>query len=1294
MNGSMTVVCVMAAALLATLAHGGAHAEPSALSLTFSVLDPVPSRVGLEKIGPYKSYAGIGDTIRTYLRLDAGIDSPPTITIAGGEITGVTDATMYDRDGNDSTWYHDYVVTGSLMPTAGSAFTFTITLPGEQGMTITPAQNLPENVGLLLPTIDVTRPTATAQFTAADTIVLAFDEALQFSQRVYRYEYGVTVGTVDVELDGSAPHEVQLGQSRITLTLASDATQGVEHTIRLPSKIRDRAGNAPAAQTVSASYAASIAFTAETSTRTSTVITFDRPVSGTTALGEWGIGERGASAPDIAVTGVGTAGSESLAIPGQSARSTLTIFHGELGSTASTPEVSYTTPASGGLSGGQDGTLRVGSTGALPVMARDGAPPTLVSHGFDAYGLQVTATFSEPLGSASLDWVAISAPYMITGVESEGRELVAYVVPQRREGSPTVTFSTGVSDAASPTPNTLGEALTHQATYTVPFSARTATATTTVVTFTPAVSGTFEIGDWSLDHDDDNIVDGAIDAIHVGTSMVTAGSAHTIPQGSPVTTMTITHSALDSTGQQPRVIYSDVSDSLSREGHLPLRVFDTLATDGAPPEFTAHRADPFTESAPSYVVTFSEAVMLAPTKSAPIADDWRLVSESSSEGIMPSSVMVDLARRTVTLGATVTDHATLGEGVSIRYAPADTIRRLSIVDTAQPANVLASPVTVAVAGPPRVVSAEFAAYGEIRVLFGADIDHSSVPSSLDVVRGEAPPDMPEDPACSAQGSLPPQCLPIPPIPISNRVAPEGPRTLVVSLVDGRGSTYEARGDVAYSVRLPPTIMGSDGSAFAGSQESVSLRIIPSDASPDASRVLVYFPGNAPDRRTLADPPHPASRTDGPWGTLRVMPERGALPPDAAIGAAFDGTVSAAEADGSYVSIQLDATRPSAPSHTVTIPTTLKRHVAGDLTPADNPQLVNIPFRFGTNLVPAFTAALTSPTTMTVTFTERLLGFAESTPSSWIIDLTPATFPGAAGDVARHLEFASHKLSNDGMSMSLTLPDTSAQPADATPTVRYLPAGTPNFETERTCLQSDTIEPVCQAYLPRMSTAVSGTIPAGTDTTALTVAVSAIVLEDDDDSAQTPKVPRGGLGARTAGPGHDIVITATLNEPASISADPTVSVLGGAAVAMVDAPGDYRQTWTHVHRVVDGAPSGPLTFEVAAIDGLTGTAATAAQGASGAIEVDTSAPTIMSAHTTSATITVVTLGEPVIGDIVASEWLVNGEAAVSVADGASGEFVRALRLSGDMGFALMHGDFGGTAATPTVVYTPATRDEAG
>ena len=129
----------------------------------------------------------------------------------------------------------------------------------------------------------------------------------------------------------------------------------------------------------------------------------------------------------------------------------------------------------------------------------------------------------------------------------------------------------------------------------------------------------------------------------------------------------------------------------------------------------------------------------------------------------------------------------------------------------------------------------------------------------------------------------------------------------------------------------------------------------------------------------------------------------------------------------------------------------------------------------------------------------------------------------------------------------------------------------------------------------------------------------------------------------------------------------------------------------MHRVVDGAPSGPLTFEVAAIDGSTGTAATAAQGASGAIEIDTRPPTIASVHTTSATVTMVTLDEPVIGDIVAAEWIVNDEAAVGVADDASGEFVRALRLSGDMGFALTHGDFGGTASTPTVVYTPATRD---
>ena len=88
----------------------------------------------------------------------------------------------------------------------------------------------------------------------------------------------------------------------------------------------------------------------------------------------------------------------------------------------------------------------------------------------------------------------------------------------------------------------------------------------------------------------------------------------------------------------------------------------------------------------------------------------------------------------------------------------------------------------------------------------------------------------------------------------------------------------------------------------------------------------------------------------------------------------------------------------------------------------------------TGAIPTFGATLTSPTAITVTFSDSMTG--TTLPGQWIVDLTPSTFPGGLGDTASHIVPSGATLAIGGASLAITLGATSALPADATPVVRY------------------------------------------------------------------------------------------------------------------------------------------------------------------------------------------------------------------------------------------------------------------
>ncbi|RNJ74832.1 MAG: hypothetical protein EB833_00070, partial [Thaumarchaeota archaeon S13] len=258
-------------------------------------------------------------------------------------------------------------------------------------------------------------------------------------------------------------------------------------------------------------------FTARQTSGTTVAIEFSEPVSGTARISDWAVAE-GAAARAIQSVRAGEhesaeGVSERAASASLSAARTITLTHGALSSTASSPSVSYTRPAASvtdaiaDAAGNYMPTMAV--TAAALDMPADTTPPAFTARTAGT-GL-VMVTFDEPVsgGVAASQWAvggtaatsirvlrdSTAASATLSGATS----LYLVTGPMAYDARPTVTFTPPatptLADAAG---NAVAAATVTAADGTAPIVtlASTESPSEVTVTFSEAVSGPTAAGEW------------------------------------------------------------------------------------------------------------------------------------------------------------------------------------------------------------------------------------------------------------------------------------------------------------------------------------------------------------------------------------------------------------------------------------------------------------------------------------------------------------------------------------------------------------------------------------------------------------------------------------------------------------------------------------------------------------------------------------------------------------------------------------------------------------------------------
>ncbi len=468
-------------------------------------------------------------------------------------------------------------------------------------------------------------PTPVASFGAADTITVNFGEAMANTGTIDTLTYAVTVP--DGDDAGSDPDTVtpaagspayNAGTNTLTITLASAATTGVEHTVSLPSTgLADAQGNAVTERSVSAAFgdAPPAAFTARTIDSRTIAVTFPLQPGGTLDADDWAVTEAGT---DRRVTAV-SAATGTLEGPAELLRRSIILTHDGLASTASTPKVTYTAT---------DGDLTYGVTvlTTSQATAADTAPPEIRAAVITT-PTSLHVTFTEPVTFVE-NIEGTSNPY-VAGTEGTDNNWVVQeddgspstspvgiqVLSAMRETLSTYTLSLGsaimadreytvipdydIADMAEPA-NAVGAEESAMITTADSFTAETQTLTTTRVTFDGSLGGTLDTMNWTVTENDAASDAGnvALDISRVETVATSgkvtatpetsagAGDAVTpaIPSSPAVTELLITHGPLSSTAATPSVMY--VAGTLT-DGVNAVLSYSTEAGDGAPPALAA-----------------------------------------------------------------------------------------------------------------------------------------------------------------------------------------------------------------------------------------------------------------------------------------------------------------------------------------------------------------------------------------------------------------------------------------------------------------------------------------------------------------------------------------------------------------------------------------------------------------------------------------------------------------------------------------------------------------------------------
>ena len=335
------------------------------------------------RMGSRAELARVGDLIRVTATLataaPAGAANVPTIAILGGSASNMAEVTVGSPAPPARTqWTSDHMVDASS--TEGPV-TFTLTTKNAQA-TSTASED------------DITSGGATVDTTAPAHLETAFEDAdtliIRFSEQIYAAPSTISVTPAGgTATSPSTSHTV--GSSAIRINLASSASAGVVHTVAIPSNsFLDRADNAASASSQTATYEPAPTVTgAETSSLTTTTVTFSAAVRGTVGITGWTMTD-----PDSVSTTDDTRRVTGFALAADGMSATLT--HERLRSTASTPTVAY------------DGTaLLLGDAGHLmatspAITATDGVPPKLVRATFGSAST-IRIVFSEPLANSAVE---------------------------------------------------------------------------------------------------------------------------------------------------------------------------------------------------------------------------------------------------------------------------------------------------------------------------------------------------------------------------------------------------------------------------------------------------------------------------------------------------------------------------------------------------------------------------------------------------------------------------------------------------------------------------------------------------------------------------------------------------------------------------------------------------------------------------------------------------------------------------------------------------------------------------
>jgi len=643
---------------LAGHAGDATYDPPAASALEFTIRAGGPGPT-IPKSGEHSRLAGIGDTVRISLDLDASVPFPPTITLPGRGVEGVAMGDAGDSDA--STWRHDHVVLEAHASTSqASPLALEILAASAAGSIarITPTDGLAAGAEVTLPEIDTVRPGLAS---AGDALYMrttnaAFGTGMQ-ERLPANSEATLHVHVVPDEPLVAGAGDLLLFASRTpTDSVKSAAGNALEYAygvkpgdpegpVSFELALRDRAGNSvtlteaglTAGRGDGSGHRAAVDLTppraasAQTATTTSSVVELDGPLRAGLAT----------SAADWAVAGATTTAATIAAN-----RASITLEYDEVEDTAFAPRISYTAPQGGGLGDDAHNALA-----GLPILADDRQGPAVASAFFETASRYVIM-FSEPVEPPPATEWAVTGGLSVEGIKSldAGSTLALALSPAAVEGIEyTVDVPASLRDRAEP-PNMIAGARSLTQVYedNVSFAARTASSARTLVTFDDSVTGVTVPSEWTVDGTPATSFE--VSASESAAPEPVASMDLSAPMY-PARTFALLHEDLGRTDARPSISYepsgADGTSVLLDEFGRGVRATGITASDGAPPLFSSR-----TVSASEIAVEFSEDVRAI---GAPDASRWAYAADAAVAG-WPDTVSADgtfssasLSGRTLTL---------------------------------------------------------------------------------------------------------------------------------------------------------------------------------------------------------------------------------------------------------------------------------------------------------------------------------------------------------------------------------------------------------------------------------------------------------------------------------------------------------------------------------------------------------------------------------------------------------------------------------------------------------------------